>query len=407
MRTNIHPDEALKLVMEAGASASNDIEVERIPISAGLGRYLTGTIVSAIDHPPFDKSAMDGFAVSGKSGDAVYEIIESVPAGKAPSSRPGPGQAVRIMTGAPLPLKTAFVQRLEWTEKAGNSPRGMPLVRFLRPESVDNVIRRGENLSAGAKLLGPGVIGPQEIGILASAGISQVDVARRTRIAVISTGDELRAAGEHLDIASIYDSNGPQLTAQCIQAGASPEFFGIARDEPDALMTVLSRAVRDFDLVLVSGAVSLGDFDLVPSTLEELGVRTVFHGVMMRPGKPTYFGTMGKKAVFGLPGNPVSTFVNFEVFVKPYLMARLGLGHTADLIRARLGSRLARRGSDRVEYLPAILRKEPGGMVAKPLSYHGSSMLAVLAEADCLLRMEAGIEEIAEGEMVDARRIRT
>lgn len=407
MRTNIHPDEALKLVLEAGASASQGIKLESIPISAGLGRFLTGTIVSAIDHPPFDKSAMDGFAVTGKSGDGVYEVIESVPAGKAPSSHPVPGQAVRIMTGAPLPPGTAFVQRLEWTEKAGSSPLGTPLVRFLRPESADNVIRRGENLSAGSKLLGPGLIGPQEIGILASAGIGKVDVARQARVAVISTGDELRAAGECLDSASIYDSNGPQLTVHCLQAGALPEYLGIARDEAGSLEKVLSRALSGYDLVIVSGAVSLGDFDLVPSTLEALGVTTVFHGVMMRPGKPTYFGTHGKKAVFGLPGNPVSTFVNFEVFVKPYLMARMGLEHSADIIRARLASRMARRGSDRVEYLPAVFQKEAQGMAARPLSYHGSSMLSVLAEADCLVRMEAGIEEIAEGEMVDARRIRT
>lgn len=406
MRTNIHPDEALGLVIDAGKSAGAGIGAEVIPIWEGLGRALARQVFSAIDHPPFAKSAMDGFAVSGRAENDLYEVIEAVSAGKTASVSPGPGQAVRIMTGAPVPGGTSFVQRVEWTEDEGVSPGGRPLVRFTRPEGVSNVIARGENLAAGAELLGPRILRPQDIGILASAGIAEIEVSRKIKTAVVSTGDELAAPGSVLGPAAIYDSNGPQLIAQCVAAGAIAEYAGIVADRGDLLEDALGRALRDFDLVLVSGGVSLGDFDLVPSTFEKLGVKTVFHGLSMRPGKPTYFGTIGKKAVFGMPGNPVSTFVNFEALVKPYVMAWSGLDFHPDIIRVKLGARLSRKGADRVEYLPAFLRADSGGMVAVPLQYHGSSMVTILARADCLLRMELGVLEIAEGESVDARRVR-
>jgi molybdopterin molybdotransferase len=406
MRTSIHPDQALKLVTDAGKAVSVGIGTDSVSIQEGLGRGLARPVFSGIDHPPFAKSAMDGFAVSCRSENDVYRVIEAVSAGKTSVRSPGPGEAIRIMTGAPVPPGTSFVQRVEWTAEAGSDATGLPLVRFTKPEGVSNVIARGENLAAGAELLGPRILQPQDIGILASAGIAEVEVSRRLKVAVVSTGDELAAPGSPLEAASIYDSNGPQLRAQCKAFGASADYLGIVPDRGDALRAVLGQALRDFDLVLVSGGVSLGDFDLVPATLEALGVRTVFHGLSMRPGKPTYFGTLGSKAVFGLPGNPVSTFVNFEVLVKPYLASCAGLGYVPDCCKARLGAGLVRKGTDRVEFLPAVLRADSGGMVADPLRYHGSSMVTILALANCLLRMELGVEAIAEGEIVDARRIR-
>lgn len=462
----IHPDEALRLVLEAAPPP----EPETVPLSEALGRALPRAVLSAIDHPPFDKSAMDGFACaragtgaaaagcaccgggSGASGTsagaaapgAAFRVVELVAAGAAPTRALAPGECARIMTGAPLPSGADSVQRIEWTEPAGKDAAGADLVRFTRPESVSNVIRRGENLKAGGGLLGPRLLAPQDLGILASGGVAELEVARRPLVGVVSTGDELAAPGAPLGPASIYDSNGPQLAAQARAAGCEARFYGAFPDEPGALAAVLGRALAECDVVLVSGGVSMGDFDYVPRSLEALGVRRVFHNLAMRPGKPTYFGTLGAKAAFGLPGNPVSTFVNFEVLVRPHLERRMGLDSRPRLVRARLAAPLSRRGSDRVEFLPARLERAPLGAagavrgpvgaaeaagvagaargpegeaarepareaaceLARPLGYHGSSMLNVLAEADALLRMEIGVDRIEEGGWVDARLLR-
>lgn len=407
MRTNIHPDEALSLILDIAQRIYSRPATETVLLDAALGRALASDIASPVDHPPFDKSAMDGFAFSGSAGEGLYRIIDSVPAGRSSSAELGSGQAIRIMTGAPVPRGTDAVQRIEWTEEAGFDAAGFPLVKFTRAETFDNIIRKGENLTAGSELLSPRILSAQDIGILASGGFAEVEVALRPRVAVVSTGDEIEAPGAPLSDASIYDSNGPQLCAQARAAGAAVRYYGIARDRRDELRTVFSRALDENDLVLVSGGVSMGDLDLVPSVLAGLGVEVAFHSLAMRPGKPTFFGTRGAIAVFGLPGNPVSTFVNFEVLVKPCLFRAAGLAYTPPIVRARLGSPLSRKGSDRVEFLPATLGVSPEGMVATPLGYRGSSMITVLAEADILLRMELGQSRIEKGEIVDARRIRT
>jgi len=407
MRTNIHPDEALSLILDIAQRIFPAPATETVPLDAALGRALASGVASPVDHPSFDKSAMDGFAFSGSAGKGPYRVIDSVPAGRSCGAELKSGQAVRIMTGAPVPRGTDAVQRIEWTEEAGLDAAGFPLVKFTRAETFDNIIRKGENLTAGSVLLSPRVLSAQDIGILASGGFAEVDVALRPRVAVVSTGDEIEAPGTPLSDASIYDTNGPQLCAQARAAGAAVQNYGIARDRRDGLRAVFSRALDENDLVLVSGGVSMGDLDLVPSVLAGLGVEVVFHSLAMRPGKPTFFGTRGATAVFGLPGNPVSTFVNFEVLVKPCLFRAAGLVYAPPVIRARLGSPLSRKGSDRVEFLPATLGISPEGMVATPLGYRGSSMITVLAEADILLRMELGQSRIEKGEIVDARRIRT
>jgi len=424
MRTNVHPDEALSLILDIAQRNFLCPSLESIPVEVAFGRILPNSIASPIDHPPFDKSAMDGFAFSrlatmegsaaaenaAAAGSAaatgIYRVIGSVSAGRSSDVTLEPGEAIRIMTGAPVPNGADAVQRVEWTLDAGHGADGFSLVKFSRPETIDNIIRKGENLAAGAELLSPRVLSAQDIGILAAGGFGDVTVSVKPRVAVISTGDEIETPGTSLSAASIYDSNGPQLCAQATAAGASVKYYGIVRDMHDALLAVFSRALDENDLVLISGGVSMGDFDLVPAVLAALGVETVFHSLAMRPGKPTFFGTRGAKAVFGLPGNPVSTFVNFEILAKPYLFRAMGLDYNPRIIAARLGAPLSRKGTDRVEFLPARLSVSREGMVATPLGYKGSSMINVLAETDVLLRMELGQSRIEKGETVYARRIR-
>jgi molybdopterin molybdotransferase len=402
----LHPDEAIRIIAEEAKRAFPTPRLERVAIAAAAGRALVDPVVSPIDHPPFDKSAMDGFAYAERSADDLYEVIDSVAAGQRSAAAVSSGTAIRIMTGAPIPEGAVGVQRVEWTEPAGRGASGAELVHFRLREKNDNIIRRGENLKAGEALLAPRILEPQDIGILAAAGIAEVEVAVRPRVGIVSTGDEIEPAGNSLGAASIYDSNGPQLAAQAAAAGCEANFYGIARDRAEELAAVFERALAENDIVLVSGGVSMGDFDLVPAALANLGVNVVFHSLAMKPGKPTFFGMRGKTAVFGLPGNPVSTFVNFEVLVKRYLFAMIGLAWEPETLRVRLGAPLSRKLADRVEFLPARLSRGEGCMVAEPLAYHGSSMITVLAQADALLRMEIGEYEMGEGAVVDARRIR-
>lgn len=406
MLRNLHPDDAIGIIREAAKRIWPKPRMERISLAEATGRALVERIESPIDHPPFDKSAMDGFAYAEAMASGFYRVVDAVSAGRTSGTRLNVGEAIRIMTGAPLPTGAKAVQRVEWTQEAGNDSDGIPLVMFTKRESTDNIIRKSENLRRGSLLLSPRILASQDIGILAAAGIASVEVSARPNVGVVSTGDEIEEAGKPLSLASIFDSNGPQLCAQAREAGAMARFYGIARDREEALSGTLSRALDECDIVLVSGGVSMGDFDLVPTVLGKLGVEPIFHSLAMRPGKPTFFGIRENKAVFGLPGNPVSTFVNFEVLVKHFLYAMMGMEYKPALISASLGAALERKGTDRVEFLPARLLPTKRGMSAIPLDYHGSSMITVLALADALLRMEIGESRIEEGAVIDARRIR-
>ncbi len=403
-RTALHPDEALALV----ESWNEAPELETVSLDRALGRALARELPALMDQPPFDKSAMDGFAYAAAADtagpDFAWRVAAILPAGAGRSLAPlGPGECARIMTGAPLPPGADRVQRIEWTTE---EPGG--LVRFTKPESETNVILRAENQRAGDRLLSPRMLAPVDIGLLASSGYAELPVARRPRVAVLSTGDELAAPGGELRDGAIFDSNGPQLAAQARAAGCDARYLGSVRDKPGALDLAVAVALESCDVLLLSGGVSMGDFDYVPRALAAAGVRQVYHGLAMRPGKPSYFGLREGRAVFGLPGNPVSTFVNFEVLVKPHLYRRMGLLHKPRLVSALLARGISRKGSDRVEFLPARLERTEAGAAprVRPLPYHGSSMLSVFAEADCLLRVELGVTAIEEGSWIDARLLR-
>jgi len=401
-REPIHPDEALALVLADVPEPALEI----LPLERLLGRALARELLVQTDQPPFDKASMDGYAYSPLlPSSEAWRLAEVIPAGAAWTRPLGPGECARIMTGAPIPVGACGVQRREYAEETDG------WVRFTRTESGENIIRRGENQKAGEILMGPRRLGPQDIGVLASSGYCAVPVARRPLVGVVSTGDELAGCGEPLPEGAIYDSNGPQLAAQAHALGCDVRSYGIVPDAPDLLSTILLGAISECDVVIVSGAVSLGDYDFVPRAFAEAKVRTVFHGLKMRPGKPTFHGRSGTKSVFGLPGNPVSTFVNFEVIVRPHLLKRMGLADNPLILELPLRSPLARRGTDRVDYLPAMLESGIPGLGAgsgiRPLDrYSGSSMLSALTGADCLVRMDIGIESIPEGGLVHARLIR-
>jgi molybdopterin molybdotransferase len=408
-------EEALRLALEAAPRP----KAERVPLGNALGRVLAEEARARVDQPPFDKSTMDGFAHASPlpAPEGPWRVIGLAAAGSSRLPALGPGECVRIMTGAIVPPGTEAVQRVEWTEALSPPSPGLgysALVRFTRAEEADNLVRRAANRRAGELLLGPRVLGPQDIGILASSGYEGILVAERPRVAVLSTGDELATPGSPLGPGAVYDSNGPQLAAQAMDCGCDASFLGIARDDEDSLFRAFEAALRGRDVLIVSGGVSMGDFDCVPRALARAGIEEVFHGLAMKPGKPVFFGTRRRgagarasAAVFGLPGNPVSSFVAFEMLVRPYLAARSGLAWKPRIVGARLASAVTRKESDRHEFLPARLEPGADGLPSvRPLEYKGSSMLSVLGEADCLLSIAIGVEGLEEGSVVNARLVR-
>jgi len=382
-------DEALGIV----ARTPRDTAEEVVPLSGALGRVLARAVVSPIDSPPFDKAAMDGFAVIEDDDSSEFRVLDTVAAGAAPDRPVRRGECVRIMTGAMLPPGTGRVVRKEYVEERAGT------VRFLRPEEGSNVVPRAANLRRGATLLGPKVLVPQDIGILAASGVAEVPVAVPPETVILCTGPEVREPGEPLAAGQIYNSNGPQLAAQLAAMHCPGRLAGTVADEPAALSRALADAFGTCGLLLLTGGVSVGDFDYVPRCLRELGAEIFFHGVAVKPGKPTLFARRGATWIFGLPGNPVSTFVIFEVFVKPFLYRRMGIDWAPRTVRGTLGAPVRRRSVERTEFLPVTVRNG----VVTPVSFHGSAHLNALGEADGLIRVERGVAEVPRGKEIDAR----
>jgi molybdopterin molybdotransferase len=299
------------------------------------------------------------------------------------------------MTGAAVPAGAVAVHRFEYAAESGGR------ARVATAEEEVNIVRRGANSRSGQELCPRGPLRPQDIGLLAANGIARLEVVRRPRVRVLSTGNELLAAGEELRPGLIYDSNGPLLVAQAASEGCDASFLGIFPDDENALRDAIASASEDAQLVIVSGGVSAGDFDFVPKVFESLGFTILFRGLAMRPGMPALLCRRGPLFAYGMPGNPISAFVNFELIVKPLLRRFAGLSYEPRYAKVRMASAVSRGSSDRVELLPAEIRDG----LAFPLRYTGSTMLDVLARADALLRLEVGQRELPEGAATDARLI--
>jgi len=334
---------------------------------------------------------MDGFAVGGSNDSPAFRIVDTVAAGAVPTRSLGRGECARIMTGAMLPPGARRVIRREFVQESAGS------IRVLTPEPGDNVIRRGTSLAVGAPVLGQKVITPQDIGALAASGIDRLTAAVPPRTIVLCTGPEVLPAGTALGPGQIYDSNGPQLLAQLAAMRCPGTVRTGVEDRPGPLGEAIETALSSCDLLLLTGGVSAGNFDYVPDCLRDRGAEILFHGVAVKPGKPTLFARRGEQHVFGLPGNPVSTFVIFELFVKPFLYRSMGIDWSPTLYRGTLAHAVRRTQAERTEFLPVRVRQ---GLV-DPVPYHGSAHLNALAGADGLIRIEVGVQEIREGTQVD------
>jgi molybdopterin molybdotransferase len=384
--------EARRRVLEAVTPLGD----EPVSLDAALGRVLAEDVTSAIDVPPFDSSGMDGYAVVA-GPQAELEVIDEARAGHPASEAVRPGTAVRISTGAVVPEGANAVVPVERTTAVTGAER----VRMPATEVDANIRRRGEDIHAGDVLLRAGTtLGAAELGVAASVGRASLRCALRPRVVVLATGDELTPPGEPLAPGRIYGSNGFALGAQVERAGATLAGRGSVPDTPDGTREAIREALEEADVVIVSGGVSVGPHDHVKEALRELGVEEHFWGVLLRPGKPTWFGTRAGTLAFGLPGNPVSAMVTFQLFARPALAALQGAAPDAARVTAVL-AHAVERNPRREEAVRVRLRHTDQGLEAETTGEQGSHMLTSMLGADGLAMIGPGEGELAAGERVE------
>jgi len=388
-------DRALEQVL----ARARPLGVETVPLASARGRVLAADVLADRDSPPFDRSAMDGWAVRAEDVAAAprtLPVTGQIRAGVEPPGPLRPGSAVQVMTGAPVPAGATAVLPVERSRSGGEG-----LVELLEaPVAGAHIARRGSEVRAGDRVLESGQwLGPAQLGVLAAFGVASVAVGRRPRVAYLVTGDELVAVDATPRGAQIRNSNGPVLEHQIREAGGDPSSLGVAPDDLEATAAALARGL-DADVLVVSGGVSAGVYDLVEEALARFGVQVVFDRVAVKPGAPLVFGHRGGCLVFGLPGNPVSAQVTFELFVRPAILALQG---ARLLTRPRLEAELLgplRNRSKRRAFLPVRLRFEAGRALVEPIPSRGSADLVAHARANALAILGAERLEAAAGERV-------
>jgi molybdopterin molybdotransferase len=386
----IHPDKAEEILNNVKTITKTEV----IPVSDSFGRVLAEDIYSALDSPPFDKSAMDGYAFNSKDTGNKLKVIAVIGAGEAHSIVLKAGECAKIMTGAMVPEGADSVVKVENTTEENG-------MMSFDPEKVKNIIYKGENLKTGDKVIEKCIIRPQEIGVLSSLGMDKVEVAKQPLVGVITTGTEIREPGETLEVGQIYNSNGHQIKSQIEAMHCRAKYFGTVPDDMKKTFKIIKNAIDECDVVILSGGVSMGDFDFVPKMLEENGVNILIRKVAVKPGKPTLFGEKNGKFVFGLPGNPVSTFIIFEIFIKSFLYKIMGIKYVPNMCKGILQNDVKRKRTERVAYKPVVLSN---GKVT-PVLYHGSSHLNVLSVSNALLVIPQGVPILKKGTEVDVRQV--
>lgn len=388
--------------------------IESVPINQALGRVLAEDVSSNRNHPPYDVSAMDGYAIrcadtaeATRDNPIVLKVVDDIRAGSAPKCAIGMGEASMIMTGAPVPDGADAVIKVEETSRRSHKGRhskqehGPDVDIWAESKPDDNIRPMGENLKLGDTVARAGdAIRPAEVGILAMVKKAQVQVYRQPTVAILSNGDELEDIDEPFDAAKIPNANSYTVMAQLQAIGIKPVILGIARDTRAQLEEKLLEGLK-YDVLIISGGVSVGHHDFVRPTLTDLGITMHFWRVAMRPGHPMAFGTTAKTSVFALPGNPVASMVCVEEFVVPAIRKMMGFTR---LFRPTVEAVVGRSVKDRegrLHFMRATLEKHEGGEnVVTSVGAQGSGILMSMVNADALMIVPANSAGLSEGERV-------
>jgi len=368
------------------------LEKESVELAHCLNRVLAEDIKSDIDMPPFNKSAMDGYACRREDFHEFLTVIETIPAGYLPLKTVQKNECSKIMTGSIVPQGADCVVNVENTEITTDNK-----IRITDSNTPVNICYQGEDIKRGEFVLSHGtLILPQHIAVLANAGISVVPVYKKSRISIITTGSELREPGVPLPDGCIRNSNSYQLIGQVQRMFIEPDYLGIADDTENSLNLLIQKALSGSDVVLISGGVSMGDYDLVPAVLKANQVDILFDRVAMQPGKPLTFGIKDKTAIFAFPGNPVSAFFLFEIMAKPFIYKLMGYDYNTKMFPLIAGVDFKRKRGDRKTFIP--IKIENGE--AFPIEFHGSAHINSLCFAEGIISFPLGVLEIKKGETV-------
>ena len=389
-------EEAQRLILDQ----AGPLEAEAVALDAAAGRVLVDPAASRVDLPPFDSSAMDGFAVRSSDTPGRLPVRERIPAGRPARRALEPGEAMGIATGGSVPEGADAVIQLEAVADEDNAVEIQDAVRTganIRPRGGD--LRQGDVVVEAGEFLGPA-----QIGALAAAGIPEVSCSRRPLAAVLATGTELRRPGEELGPGQIYEANTALLAVQLRSAGAEVELLDAVEDDEAAHRKALETGLRG-DVLVTSGGVSVGPHDLVRSVGAELGIEEIFWGVAVKPGKPLWFGVRDGTLVFGLPGNPVSSLVGFELFVRPALRALQGVREPLPRFDPGRLARAVRPNPARTELMRARTALVDSAVELDVLTGQDSHMIARAAGADALVLVPPGTDELPAGAAVSFLRL--
>lgn len=385
-------EEALDIISQFAVP----LETERIELESSLGRILASDVYSDMDMPPFDKSAVDGYACRFSDLQKELNVLETIPAGQVPTKFIGSGECSKLMTGGMLPEGADTVIMVEDVEVTGSET-----IRFTGQRTAPNICKKAEDIGKGEKVLECGtLIRPQEIAILASVGCAMPEVYKQPSIGIISTGDELVEPAEKPALSQIRNSNAFQLLAQARRAFMHASYFGIARDTEESTLKLIQKAAGESDIVILTGGISTGDFDFVPAVIQKAGFEIKFRSLAVQPGKPLIFATRGKQYLVALPGNPVSSFVQFELIVKHLLRRITGITTPEKLLKLPIGTDFTRKNTARKTFFPVCLTTD--GTVI-PVEYHGSAHIHSYIHADGIVTIEIGESKITKGTLVNVR----
>lgn len=386
----------LDQALEIAFSKAQTLGTETVDLMLSTGRILAEDVLADADMPPFNKSAMDGYACRREDLEKELSVIELIPAGQSPIHNIKPGQCSKIMTGAQVPQGADTVFMVEFSQQTAAAK-----VRFTGDRTNANICFQGEDLKKGDLVVSSEtLLKPQHIAMLASVGCVNPVVYKKPVVGIISTGSELVNPEEAPGPSKIRNSNGPQLYAQALSFGLKVNYYGIVTDDEQLIRQTIEQSIIENDVTILSGGVSVGDFDFVPQIIRNLGFDIHFNKISIKPGQHTTFATKGSKTIIGLPGNPVSSFIQFEVFAKPFLWKLMNYQQADIRLPIAMSHEFTRKKSDRDEYLPVQIT---GKNEVQLVAYHGSAHIHAYDQAFGFITVAAGKTELIKGEIVDVR----